>query len=118
MSKAEPRSIAESELQALWNEAESNFENLTTNKIRFHPPKTLNDVVKAIEDREIDDDSKEGKGKREKMKKIGQKVLKSVQLLGGIVAQGASTVYQIACYFWIFSRLTFASAVSSSRNVL
>ena len=98
MSMAGPRSLAESELQALWNDAESRFEELTKKNIRFRgPPKTLYDVIQAIEDREIDDDSSEGKEKREKVKRISLKVLKSVQLLGGIVAQGASSVYHIAC---------------------
>ncbi|MCJ1424920.1 hypothetical protein MMC29_002808 [Sticta canariensis] len=110
MSMAGPRSLAESELQALWNDAESKFERLTTKKLRFHgPPKTLDDVIKEIENRKIDDDSSEGKRKREKMKKISQKVLKTVQLLAGIVAQGASSLYPPAGL--CFNAVSFLVAV-------
>jgi hypothetical protein len=79
-------------LQEMWEEAERNFENLTNKKLRDKKaPKTLDDVLREIDSRTVDDESDGAKVKKG-LKKLGKRILKCIQLLGAIAAKGAAMV--------------------------
>jgi fungal STAND N-terminal Goodbye domain len=88
----------EPELRAMWEDAEQNFKTKTAKKLgRAGDAKTLDDVIREMESRKVEDDSDGGKIKN-RAKDIGQKVLNCIQLLGGIAAQGASMVSTTSSY--------------------
>src|SRR4051812_3426643 len=82
----------EPNLQEMWEEAERNFEKITSKKLRpAGAPKTLNDVVREMESKEVENDS-DGTKIKTRVTQLGQRVVKCIQLLGGIAAQGAAMV--------------------------
>jgi hypothetical protein len=88
----------EPELRAMWEEAERNFEAKTAKKLRgTGGAKTLDDVIREMESRKVEDDS-DGRKIKNRAKDIGQKVLNCIQLLGGIAAEGASIVSTTSSY--------------------
>lgn len=82
----------EVQLQDLWADAERRFQETTKQKLRRNgEPKTLDDILQDINQRGEDDDSSAAKSKQ-KVMQTTLKILKCIHILGGIVAQAASTV--------------------------
>lgn len=80
-----------SDLQTLWDEAEQKFEARTNKKLRAGAPKTLNDIIQEIDYRKIEAGTNAAKVKQ-RFKLISQRILRGIQLLGGIVAKAATPV--------------------------
>jgi hypothetical protein len=88
----------EPSLQEMWEKAERNFkakiektfDAKTAMKFRrAGAPMSLEDVIREMESRTVEDES-DGAKIKNRAKEMGQRVLMCIQLLGGIAAQGAS----------------------------
>ncbi|KAE8450789.1 hypothetical protein EG329_005702 [Mollisiaceae sp. DMI_Dod_QoI] len=80
------------ELRKLWDDAQGEFRKNTKKELRADPHKRLEDVLQELERKYQPKDLEEASTK----KKIGEtinKILKCVQMLGGLAAQGASIVF-------------------------
>ncbi|KAI4239674.1 MAG: hypothetical protein LQ352_007783 [Teloschistes flavicans] len=81
----------EQSFKRMWEDAQHSFEQTTKKSLVQHNP-SLDDVLKDLEER-FDDDDLDKSGKRQRVKQLASNVLKLIQLLGGIAAQGASAVW-------------------------
>ena len=81
------------------NNATDQFQNLTGKSLRLNPPKTLESVCRVIEARQSQDPS-DNHDRTTRAKEIGINLLQGLKLIGGIVAQGASTVSLMTLQVW------------------
>jgi len=75
----------------MWEEAQERFHKLTAKELKGSRPKRLDDVITELEAKYVANSSTELDIKKRTAKVI-ENVLKCIQLLGGIAAQGASMV--------------------------
>ncbi|KAL8764972.1 MAG: hypothetical protein Q9194_006748 [Teloschistes cf. exilis] len=81
----------EQSFKRMWEDAQHRFEQ-KTNKSLVQHSLSLDDVLKDLDER-FNDDDLDNDRKRQRVKQLASNVLKLIQLLGGIAAQGASTVF-------------------------
>lgn len=80
------------ELQRLWNEAREEFRTNTKRELVLTPPKRIEDVLAQLKDRFQSEDGGKPSTKH-KIKDAIEKFLKYIQLIGGVAAEAASTVF-------------------------
>ncbi|KAI4198228.1 MAG: hypothetical protein LQ350_005390 [Teloschistes chrysophthalmus] len=82
----------EQSFKRMWEDAQHRFEQKTNKSLDQHSPR-LDDVLKDLDEQFNDDDDPDNDRKRQRVKQIAVNVLKLIQLLGGVAAQGASVVF-------------------------
>ncbi|KAL9577614.1 MAG: hypothetical protein Q9212_006252 [Teloschistes hypoglaucus] len=84
----------EQSFKRMWEDAQRRFEQKTNKSLVQHSP-SLDDVLKDLDERFNDGDLDNDKKRQrvQKVKRLASNVLKLIQLLGGIAAQGASVVF-------------------------
>ena len=86
----------EQSFEQMWKEASMRFEEKTKKSLLQSNNRSLDDVLGELESRFNTQDSNEN-SKQRRLKDLASNVLKFIQLLGGIAAQGASVVFGSAC---------------------
>ncbi|KAF7952402.1 uncharacterized protein EAE97_001899 [Botrytis byssoidea] len=82
------------ELQKLWDEAQNEFHKNTNRKLASIPPRKIEDVLAQLKDKFQPEDELQPSTKH-KIKDAIEKILKCIQLIGGVAAEAASTVAEI-----------------------
>ncbi|TGO12725.1 hypothetical protein BTUL_0083g00280 [Botrytis tulipae] len=80
------------ELQKLWDEAQSEFHKNTNRKLASIPPRKIEDVLVQLKEKFQPEDGVQPSTKH-KTKDAIEKILKCIQLIGGVAAEAASTVF-------------------------
>ncbi|KAL8691994.1 MAG: hypothetical protein Q9218_002886 [Villophora microphyllina] len=76
----------------MWEDAQHRFEQKTKKSLVQQKNPSLENVLKKLDER-FNDDNPDSGGKQQRVKQLASNVLKLIQLLGGIAAQGASIVF-------------------------
>ncbi|EXJ79463.1 hypothetical protein A1O3_08965 [Capronia epimyces CBS 606.96] len=87
---------AELELQFMWQQAELEFSRLTRKNLRADQGKRLEDVLRELEEKyqpQPGSARESSTSNKNKIRDTISKVLNCIQLLGGLVADGASVVF-------------------------
>ncbi|KEF52389.1 uncharacterized protein A1O9_11630 [Exophiala aquamarina CBS 119918] len=80
--------------KAMWEQAQVRFQDRTAKSLKSATGKSLEDVLKELEERYPEDNIFEAKnGSQSNVKDIVRNVLNCINILGGIVAQGASMAF-------------------------
>lgn len=79
--------------KAMWEQAQLRFQERTAKSLKSATGKSLEDVLKELEERYPEDNIFQAQsGSQSNVKDIVRNVLNCINILGGIVAQGASMV--------------------------
>lgn len=77
----------------MWEKAQIRFQERTSKSLRLSTGKSLEDVLKELEERYPQESIFETRGQsKSNAKEVVRNVLSCINILGGIVAQGASMV--------------------------
>ena len=79
--------------EKLWSDAETRFQARTQKSLRGSPPKSLDDVMDDLKAKLDGEEAIKKADSKKHMLTVVQDVLTFLQLLGGIVAVGASQVF-------------------------
>ena len=82
----------EQSFKQMWKEARIRFEETTNRSLVQSNNRSLDDVLKELDQRFNSSAPNEG-SKQQRIKELATNVLKFIQVLGGIAAQGASAVF-------------------------
>lgn len=83
----------EQTFKEMWKEARIRFEETTKKSLVQSNNRSLDDVLRELEKRFNAPTIDENRQKQQRVKELASNVLKFIQLLGGIAAQGASAVF-------------------------
>jgi hypothetical protein len=106
-------------LPQLWEVAGKRFLEQTGTPLEVNPPKTIDDITKQIEEQQANFDPKD-KEFKEKAKDATLNVLNCLKLVGGVAAQGASTVFGSAnlCFSAVSLLLTIPKEVRAFHQAV
>ncbi|KAL9095949.1 MAG: hypothetical protein Q9165_001947 [Trypethelium subeluteriae] len=82
----------EKSLQQMWDEAQIRFDRMTENNLKRSQVRSLGEAVGVL-DTKADAEEADASTRRQRLKTIASGALEFVELVGGIAAQGASTVF-------------------------
>ncbi|KAL9618543.1 MAG: hypothetical protein Q9160_006727 [Pyrenula sp. 1 TL-2023] len=89
---ATPDLEVEQDFGRMWDDAQKSFKKRTKKSLRDSKTQSLDDVLEELEKRFNENDPTNG-SKQKRVKEAISNVLKIIQLLGGIAAQGACVVF-------------------------
>ena len=109
----------ELDFKRMWSEAEERFKNTTKKSLVQSRNLSLDDVLRTLDERFRNQDPDEG-GKSPNFKNLALNVLKIIELLGGIAAQGASLIFGPAnlCFNAMDYLISIPARISKFYDVL
>ena len=87
-----PKEADEQAFKQMWVDARIRFQDLTKRSLIESTDRSLDDIVNLI-DQKFDQSDPETHSKKKRIKELASNVLKFIDILGGIAAQGASMVF-------------------------
>ncbi|KAL9082575.1 MAG: hypothetical protein Q9165_008855 [Trypethelium subeluteriae] len=82
----------EVKFEEMWEQAAKRFEQKTSKSLKSSRNRSLEEAIGFLRER-FDTEDTDSDGRQQRIKKLATNVLKLIQLVGGIAAQGASMVF-------------------------